>query len=137
MDEEPSLIHSIRNFLCNTQGQRKISDLGGNRTPNLRIKSPLLYRVLLSSFEFFPIFLNRARLQIKYALFTLPTMIYHRRQTTTSGTTCPTLCNKCAGSFTSHRIMNIEGLLDGTSGFSSLSEKTRESNHLRVHAHLI
>ena len=55
-------------------------------------------------------------------------MIYHRRQATTPGTTCPTLCDKCAGSFTSHRIMNIEGLWDGTSGLSSLSEKTRESN---------
>ena len=32
MDEERSLIDSIRNFLCNTQGQRKISDPGGNRT---------------------------------------------------------------------------------------------------------
>ena len=39
--------------------------------------------------------------------FTLPTMIHHRRQTTTPGTTCPTLCDKCVGSFTSHRIMNI------------------------------
>ena len=29
-------------------------------------------------------------------------------QTTTQGTTCPTLYDKCAGSFTSHRIMNIE-----------------------------
>ena len=38
--------------------------------------------------------------------FTLPTMIHHRRQTTTPGTTCPTLCDKCAGSFMSHRIMN-------------------------------
>ena len=31
-------------------------------------------------------------------------------QTTTPGTTCPTLYDKCAGSFTSHKIMNIEGL---------------------------
>ena len=43
MDEEPSLIHSIRNFLCDTQGQSKISDPGGNRTHDLRIRSPLLY----------------------------------------------------------------------------------------------
>ena len=63
---------------------------------------------------------------------TLPTMIYHRRQTTAPGTTCPTLYDKCAGSFTSHRIVNIEGLWDGTSGLSSLSEKTRESNHLQM-----
>lgn len=35
MDEKPSLVHNIRNFLCNTQGQRKISDPGGNRTSGL------------------------------------------------------------------------------------------------------
>ena len=39
---------------------------------------------------------------------------------------------KCVDSFTSHRIMNIEGLRDGPSGLSSLSEKTRESNHLQM-----
>ena len=32
--------------------------------------------------------------------------------------------------------MNIEGLWDGTSGLSSLSEKTRESNHLHKKAAL-
>ena len=42
--------------------------------------------------------------------FTLPTMIRNRRQTTTQGTTCPTLSDKCVGSFTSRRIINIEGL---------------------------
>ena len=36
--------------------------------------------------------------------------IYNRRQTTTPGTTCPTLYDKWVGSFTSHRIVNIEGL---------------------------
>ena len=29
--------------------------------------------------------------------------------------------------------MNIEGLWDGTPGLSSLSEKTRESNHLQMY----
>ena len=42
--------------------------------------------------------------------FTLPTMILNRRQTTTPGTTCPTLSDKCVGHFTSHRIIGIEGL---------------------------
>ena len=42
--------------------------------------------------------------------FTLPTMIHNRRQTTTPGTTCPTLSDKCVGSFTSHRIINIRKL---------------------------
>ena len=42
--------------------------------------------------------------------FTLPTMIHNRRQTTTPGTTCPTLSDKCVGSFMSDRIINIEGL---------------------------
>ena len=35
------------------------------------------------------------------------------------------------GSFTSHRI-NYEELRDGAYGFSSLSEKTRKSNHLQM-----
>ena len=59
-------------------------------------------------------------------------MIHHRGQTTTPGTTFPTLCDKCVGSFMSHRIMKIEGLWDGAYGLSSLSEKTRESKHLQM-----
>ena len=42
--------------------------------------------------------------------FTLPTMILNRRQATTPGTTCPTLSDKCVGSFTSQRIIDIEEL---------------------------
>ena len=59
-------------------------------------------------------------------------MIHHRGKKTTPGTTCPTLCDKCVGSFTAKRIMNIEGLCDGANGLSSLSEKTRESNNLQM-----
>ena len=36
-----------------------------------------------------------------------------------------------SGSLTSHRI-NCEELWDGTSGLSSLSKKTRKSNHLQM-----
>ena len=36
-----------------------------------------------------------------------------------------------SASLTSHRI-NYEELWDGTSGLSSLSEKTRKSNHLQI-----
>ena len=39
-----------------------------------------------------------------------PPMIDNRRQTTAPGTTCPTRYDKCVGSFTSHRIINIEGV---------------------------
>ena len=50
------------------------------------------------------------------------TMIHNRRQTTTPGTTCPTLSDKFVGSFTSrHRIMNIEGLWDGANGLIQYS----------------
>ena len=38
-----------------------------------------------------------------------PKFVY-REQTTTPGTPCPTLCEWCVDSFTSHRAMNIEGL---------------------------
>ena len=48
------------------------------------------------------------------------------------GTPCPTLCDQCVGSLTTHRAMNIEVLWDGAYGLSSLSEKTRKSNHLQM-----
>ena len=53
-------------------------------------------------------------------------------QTSTPGTPRPTLCDKCVGSLTSHRVVNIEVLWDGTYGLSSLSEKTRKSNRLQM-----
>ena len=45
-------------------------------------------------------------------------------QTTTPGTTSPTLCEQWVGSLTSHRVIYEQGLWDGTSGLSSLSKKT-------------
>ena len=36
------------------------------------------------------------------------------------------------GSFTSHKNRSVKLLWDGTFGFSSLSEKTRKSNHLQM-----
>ena len=56
----------------------------------------------------------------------------HKVQTTTPGTTSPTLCEQWVGSLTSHRVIYEQGLWDGTSGLSSLSEKTRKSNHLQM-----
>ena len=51
-------------------------------------------------------------------------------QSTTPGTTRPTLCDKCVGSLTSPA--NSEDAGDGAYGLSSLSEKTRISNHLQM-----
>ena len=53
-------------------------------------------------------------------------------QTTTPGTPCPTLCEKCVGSLTSPANQYREDAGDGTYGLSSLSEKTRTSNRLRM-----
>ena len=53
-------------------------------------------------------------------------------QTTTPETPCPTLFEQCVGSFTFLRIVNNEELRDEAYGLSSLSEKTRESNHLQM-----
>jgi len=53
-------------------------------------------------------------------------------QTTTPGTLCPTLCNECVGSLTSPVDHNSEDAGDGAYGLSSLSEKTRISNHLHM-----
>ncbi len=50
-------------------------------------------------------------------------------QTTTPGTSCPTLYDKCVGSFMSPADHNTEDAGDGAYGLSSLSEKTRISNH--------
>ena len=40
--------------------------------------------------------------------------------------------NSGVGSFTSHKNRSVKVLWDGTYGFSSLSEKTRKSNHLQI-----
>ncbi|KAL9981031.1 hypothetical protein ACROYT_G009685 [Oculina patagonica] len=53
-------------------------------------------------------------------------------QTTTPGTLCPTLYDKRVGSFTSSADHNTEDAGDGAYGLSSLSEKTRISNHLQM-----
>ena len=37
-------------------------------------------------------------------------MVMDKDQTSTPGTPRPTLCDKCVGSLTSHRVMNIEVL---------------------------
>ena len=54
-----------------------------------------------------------------------PNVISEQDQTTTPGTLCPTLCDKCVGSLTSPADHNREDAGDGTYGLSSLSEKTR------------
>ena len=53
-------------------------------------------------------------------------------QTTTPGTPCPTLCDECVGSLTSPADHNSEDAGDGAYGLSSLSNKTRISNHLQM-----
>ena len=53
-------------------------------------------------------------------------------QTTTPGTTCPALYDKYLGSLTSPADHNSEDAGDGAYGSSSLSEKTRISNHLQM-----
>ena len=55
-------------------------------------------------------------------------------QTTTLGTTCFTLYDKCVASLTSpaNYNQNNEDAGDGAYGLSSLSEKTRISNHLQM-----
>ena len=40
--------------------------------------------------------------------------------------------NSEVGSFTSHKNKSVKVLWEGTYGFSSLSEKTRKSNHLQI-----
>ena len=53
-------------------------------------------------------------------------------QSTTPGTSCPTLYDECVGSLTSPADHNSEDAGDGAHGLSSLSEKTRISNNLHM-----
>ena len=53
-------------------------------------------------------------------------------QTTTPGTPYPTLFDECVGSLTSPASHYSEDPGDGAYGLSSLSEKTRISNHLQM-----
>ena len=53
-------------------------------------------------------------------------------KTTTQGTSCPTLNDECVGPLTSPADHNSEDAGDGAYGLSSLSEKTRISNHLQM-----
>jgi len=59
-------------------------------------------------------------------------VIYEHNQTTKPGTTCPTLYDKCVGSLTSPARHYSEDAGDGAYDLSSLSEKTRISNHLQM-----
>ena len=53
-------------------------------------------------------------------------------QTTTPGTPCPALFDECVGSLTSPASHYSKDAGDGAYGLSSLSEKTRISNHLQM-----
>ena len=56
----------------------------------------------------------------------------NKDQTTTPGTTCPTLYDECVGSLTSPASHYSEDAGDGAYDLSSLSETTRISNHLQM-----
>ena len=64
--------------------------------------------------------------------FPTPTSTKDKDQTTTPGTPCPTLCEKCMGSLTSPANQYREDAGDGAYSLSSLSKKTRTSNHLHM-----
>ena len=64
--------------------------------------------------------------------FPTPTSATDGDQTSTPGASCPTLCDKCVGSLTYPADHNSEDAGDRAYGLSSLSEKTRTSNHLQM-----
>ena len=64
--------------------------------------------------------------------FPTPTSTSDKDQTTTPGIPCPTLCEKFVGSLTSPANQYREDAGDGAYSLSSLSEKTRTSNHLHT-----
>ena len=63
-------------------------------------------------------------LAVAKRLFPQTMICYIETYNNTGNTTpCPTLCESCVGSLTSHRIMNIEGLRDGAYGLSSVARE--------------
>jgi len=67
-----------------------------------------------------------------FYIFIYSNALYNKDQTTTPGTTCPTLYDECEGSLTSPACHYSEDAGDGAYGLTSLSEKTRISNHLQM-----
>ena len=56
-------------------------------------------------------------------------------QFTATETSCPTTFDRCAGYLTSPADLNIEDTGDGAYDLSSLTDKTRTSNHLQMSLH--
>ena len=69
-----------------------------------------------------------------FSIFKYSNALYKsdKDQTTTPGTPCPALFEECVGSLTSPASHYNEDAGDGAYGLSSLSEKTRISNHLQM-----
>ena len=59
----------------------------------------------------------------------------NKDQTTTPGTTCITLDDECVGSLTSPASHYSKDAGDSAYGLSSLSGRTRISNHLQMSLH--
>ena len=101
---------------------------------NIVIKEMLIITISSSSgspYLYLPSDLKSTELEEAYISEYFPTQpkydIQHR-----SGSSVPYSFRTVHGSFTSCRIVNNEELRDVACGLSSLSEKTRESNHLQT-----
>ena len=92
------------------------------------LSSTFLWRCLLCSSSSSSYIYLPSDFRVAYAasisehLPTQPWEYTHKDQTTTPGTTSPTLCEQWVGSLTSHRVIYKQGLWDGAYGLSSLSE---------------
>ena len=56
----------------------------------------------------------------------------HKDQTTTPGTTSPTLYEQWVDSLTSHRVITNKGSKTGPTVYRPYPEKTRKSNHFQM-----
>ena len=94
----------------------------------LSIRSNALYNTLRGTLTR----LHSAEYNFLRRIFSRCPQFRKQCQTTTARTLCPTLCGKCVGSLTSPANQYTEDAGDGAYGLSSLSEKTKTSNHLEM-----
>ncbi len=104
---------------------------------SVNLKPHVILKLNYSTFDRFAIMIMIKHLYSAFSICICSNALYtycnllHKGQTTTPGALCPTLCDKCVGSF-NVPCYKTEDTGDGTYGLSSFSEKTRMSNHLQI-----
>ncbi|KAL9960200.1 hypothetical protein ACROYT_G033622 [Oculina patagonica] len=118
------------------EGQNADKEFAGNTDSNTVVYHGLNPPIKARYIRFQPVAWNR-HIMMRVELYGCQAFQQYngtmgKDQTTTPATSYPTLYDKCVGSFTSPADHNTKDAGDGAYGLSSLSEKTRISNHLQM-----